>query len=157
MADEIVHIPLTQGYVAVIDAADYPLVSRYSWHVAKRRSVIYAAASLPKAKTLLLHRLLLPDAVGVDHRDRDGLNNRRGNLRATTQGENLANSPARVGRRFKGTEQRPSGTWTARIRAFGQRVQLGTFATEEDAARAYDAVALEVWGDFALLNFPNRT
>jgi len=104
---------------------------------------------------LYLHRVIMAadDGVKVDHRDRDGLNNRRSNLRIATLSQNNANSfrPAnRAG--FRGVVA-VGKKWRAQIRRDGARVYLGLYETPEDAARTYDRAAREAHGEFATLNF----
>lgn len=116
-----------------------------------------------------LHRLIAKPMglEQVDHRDRDRFNNRRSNLRIFhTRGQNMANTAPRFGRRYKGVFDRSKGrTLTkpyaayvsyidAKTRGMTKRKYLGYFLTQEEAARAYDAAAKEVWGEFAWLNFP---
>lgn len=160
----VVH--LTKGQVAVVDDADADEVSRFTWSAfwcakAKR----YYASRREGERTILLHRHLLgvtDPAVQVDHRNHDGLDNSRSNLRLCTNRQNQQNQRKRSGTssRFKGVFRFRSGKWAAQIssgalRSDGsrKRVHLGYFLDEEDAARAYDAAARREFGEFARLNF----
>lgn len=93
----------------------------------------------------------------VDHRDGNGLNNQRTNLRQATALQNMWNrrKTAAAASRYKGvTWYRPTKRWTAAIRVGGRVRYLGYFRDEQAAARAYDTAAREVHGEFACLNFP---
>lgn len=95
--------------------------------------------------------------VGVDHRDHNGLNNQRKNLRKATQSQNNGNLRKTPGRssQFKGVSfRRDRGCWKSQIRFHGQLHFLGLFDCEKLAARAYDCAARQFFGEFALLNFP---
>lgn len=105
-----------------------------------------------------MHRFIMNAKPGelFDHKDGDGLNNQKGNLRLATHQQNVWNSrvPRVAGKtsRFKGV----SGcgfTWDASISFHGSRTSLGRFSLEEDAARAYDKAALECFGEFAKTNW----
>lgn len=153
--------------LALVDEADFPLVTAYSWHPLVRANVTYACASRSN-DTIYMHRLIVGTAgeLHVDHRNRDGLDNRRANLRIATRTQNRVNS--RKPRRADGQPSASSlkgvychrrngrwtGKWLARIGIDGKSRYLGLFASEIDAARAYDAAALEAWGEFARPNFP---
>jgi hypothetical protein len=92
-----------------------------------------------------------------DHIDGNGLNNQRSNLRASSQAENMRNRRRNIANvaGFKGVSPTRDGSkWRARIWRDDTSVHLGTFATPEGAARAYDAAAMAQFGDFARLNFP---
>lgn len=157
---DTVWIELTQGKQACVDLADWPAVCLWKWYAAKSRHVFYARAmTLAKEgerKILRLHTLLT-GAKLTDHKDGDGLNNRRSNLRAATGQQNNCNCRKRAGTssQFKGVSW---GTrdevWSARIRVNWKLLSLGYFTEELDAARAYDAAAKEHFGEFARLNFP---
>lgn len=160
-----VEIPLSQGKVALIDEEDLPLVAGYSWHVYHKSDshLWYAVAWIPGCRPkrkIGLHNLIV-GAPRVDHRNGNGLDNRRENLRECTQRQNIRNTRKRASAsRFKGvTFQRDRAThakpWLAQIK--GERKQnLGRYATEEEAARAYDRAASTMFGEFAKLNFPTE-
>jgi len=109
-----------------------------------------------------MHSLLCPCEAGFipDHKDGDGLNNRRANLRPATYGQNLQNrsAPAKRGGafvQFKGVcWNKRRQKWASYINVGGKRLHLGVHADEADAARNYDAAALKYHGKFARLNFP---
>lgn len=160
-------IPLTKGKFAIVDAADYHLVSQYRWRAREKRRTFYALAEFNDASGkqihLRMHRVILgitDPKVFCDHRDGDGLNNRRSNLRQCTDTQNKQNSRRRIGNltsRFRGVSlKRESGRWRAAIGGGAKRTKLylGTFKSEEEAARVYDAAALKHFGEFARLNFP---
>lgn len=164
-----VEIPLTRGKVTIIDDEDWPLVSQYTWGAftssGRRKPHWYATATTPRhegGKSIRLHRLLLnaPKGVQVDHIDGDGLNNRRANLRLCTHGQNQQNRKAVVSKSgFKGVRRihkKPQWSirWLATIKKDGRDRHLGSFDTAEDAARAYDRAAIQLFGEFAGLNFP---
>lgn len=111
-----------------------------------------------------LHRFILgitDPAVGIDHRDRNGLNNQKDNLRIATVIQNAGNTGPYKGNTFgfKGVHWRARHkSWIAKIGGGPSQEWLGTFPTAEAAARAYDAKAIERYGeDFAWLNFPSST
>lgn len=154
---EPVEIPLTQGMTAVVDAEDAHLAA-FKWCAVRHRHTWYAVRYVGphgRQKPLYMHRIVFgaEDGVKVDHQDRNGLNNRRGNLRAATTSQNNSNSyrpPNRSG--FRGVVNH-DGRWRAQIRHEGHRHYLGFFDTPEQAARAYDAAAARFHGEFATLNF----
>jgi hypothetical protein len=152
------------GYSAVVDDADFDLLSRFGWTLVRgggKRQRLYAHANMKegeKWQPVMMHRFLLqaPAGTQVDHRDNDGLNNRRSNLRLATGSQNRQNSASRIGSsRFKGVSwHKAAGKWVAVIKTDRQQRYLGLFVNELDAARAYDAAARELFGEFALPNFP---
>ena len=144
-----------------MDDADYSLIIGYKWCAVKKGRNWYAMTNLPsgkrRQKTLYMHHLINvpPEGKMTDHRDRDGLNNRRLNLRICTRGQNIANQRKRKLRRFKGVYPRRK-RFEVGITHNGKRRYLGTFDTEEEAALEYDRVALRLNGDFAVLNFNKK-
>jgi hypothetical protein len=159
---DVAFIPLTQGYEAVIDVADIGLVQGHYWRVLKspRRRAIYAARDVrdddKKSHMILMHRLIAaaPNGTQVDHRDCDGLNNRRCNLRLCTHAENQRNTGLRSDNTsgFKGVRfDKQVGRWRAEIRLDGKYKFLGHFDSPSLASEARHIVAAKIYGDFARL------
>lgn len=162
--DSVVRVPLTRGFEAVIDAADAPLVLGRSWnaHVSTRTGKVYAAGRTGRGTPYeFMHNVILgvPPLTITDHRDCDGLNNRRQNLRVATHSQNNANrmKNSRSRSRFKGVYwEVAKGKWRVRPKLNGKFRHVGYFTDEAEAARAYDAAARELFGEFARLNFPEE-
>jgi len=145
---DIAFISLSKNGIAIVDAAIADKVAQLPWHL---KPSGYAAHnhSTRKPRGVLMHRYVLelcgvkiPTGMHVDHINRDRLDNRRDNLRVVTVSENLMNSSAWRRRRYKGVYPHSNGKpyWQAKICVGkGRTVYLGTFHSEVDAARAYNA------------------
>lgn len=151
-------IPLTREKFAVVDDEDFPLLARFKWQAIISRNTFYARRNAGGGRQIRMHRVILdaPTNLQVDHVSGDGLDNRRCNLRLVTHSQQQMNKRKSKGTpRFKGVKrQRGSGRWGARIKVGQKCIRLGTFESEEEAARAYDAAAVNHFGQFARLNFP---
>lgn len=153
-------IPLTKGHVALIDDDDYERVSQYKWTFDNGYAARKAGGQ-KNPKKIMLHRFILdaPAGYDVDHINRDVLDNTRANLRICTRSQNNANRISLPGSssQYKGVSwNRNRQRWQVFQCAYGKRRYLGYFENEAEAAIAYDEAAYESFGDFALLNFPER-
>ena len=151
-------IPLTQGMVATVDASDYKWLIQWTWyaHYNDKREAWVAARYDPIKHTVFMHREIMgaPDGTMVDHRDGNGLHNCRINLRLATNQQNLCNrgAPKSNTSGFKGVSWHRN-RWRAKIQSNGKHFHLGRFKDINDAARAYDAAAKVLHGEFARVNF----
>ena len=159
-------IPLTKGYVAIVDDEDFERINAHKWNVLVGNSgVVYGQRTTctgGKKRTLLLHREVMGHGPGdpqIDHRDGDGRNCQKSNLREATHKENAHN--CRVARAnntsgYKGVAwDKQAGKWQANICFDGRMFKIGYYATPIEAAHAYDRAARELHGEFARLNFPD--
>lgn len=159
----------------MVDDKDFEYLSQFNWHAEKTSSTFYASRyffnkeSNRKSRKRMHREILgtIDPRIVSDHIDRNGLNNQRSNLRSCTQAENLMNRRHRklnsIG--YKGVsvfKNRNHGMWKnykglifrARIGINKKEIGLGYFKTSEEAAKAYDLKAREIYGKFAYLNFP---
>lgn len=153
-------IPLTQGQFATVDDEDFELVSSIKWYaqrVKRGDTFSFYADSGRGGDSKRMHRIILgvtDKKVIIDHRDGNGLNNRRSNLRICTHAENIRNmrNLKRGSSKYKGVRRKPDGKFDANVEMHGKCYYLGRFIKEEDAAIAYNKKATELFGEFANLN-----
>lgn len=157
-----VQIPLSRGFVALVDDADAEAVLAFGkWHARTpragktyaRRNVWDRSGDSPRCTTYLMHQFITGWDY-VDHVNGDGLDNRRSNLRPATARQNQGNVGLRRDNKtgYKGVKHH-----RGRYRADCAKQYLGIFPTAEAAARAYDEAAVVAFGEFARLNFPKET
>ncbi len=159
-------IDLGEGEFTIVDAADYYRYGKFKWSVVGTGKNLYAVRNVkvgPKLTTITrLHREIMnaPRGLLVDHRNNDGLDNRRSNLRLATNSQNQCNkrkTRSKTSSKFRGVYfDKRRMLWQAYIRYNGKRIYLGKFDDEIEAARAYDRAAREYHKEFAKLNFPEE-
>lgn len=161
-------IPLSRGQIALVDDDQYERVAAFKWSALKAPNgkwyAVRATSRKLGRKMILMHRFILdaPDGVRVDHRNGNPCDNRLENIRLATHAENMHNRGPSQNNKcgYKGVCQHGNVNrkkrWFARIRVNGDIYFLGYFGTPEEAARAYDAAAVNLHGEFAWLNFPDE-
>jgi hypothetical protein len=153
---------LPTGETVLIDDTDAAWVSEFPWRARKSHQKLYVIAwvLVDGRKTCLrLHRCVLgvlDPSIFVDHKSGDTFDNRRANLRSCTHTQNIRNQvrtqPSKSSK-YKGVMWSPRyEKWTGQIKADGKKYYLGVFNNEESAARAYNAAAMRLHGEFASLN-----
>ncbi len=161
---DTVRMELSQGEYAAFELADLPLVAPYRWCAATFRWRTYAITQVRNEQgrqvSVRMHRLIMGVAdpeVLVDHRNLDGLDNRRrANLRVATRPQNGWNCPRprRNTSGYKGvTLDQKSGRYSAEIKVHGKTLYLGRFDDPVAAANAYDEAARRHHGEFARTNY----
>jgi hypothetical protein len=157
-------IPLTQGKFALVDDQDYDFLMQWKWYACYIHKTHYAKRSVRiglKTIRIRMHREILKRmrlhiaGKKIDHRDRNGLNNRRSNLRIATNSQNQHNQGIRKNNKsgYKGvTWNKQHNKWQARICINWKEIWLGLFDDKKDAAKAYNEAALKYHGKFAVLN-----
>lgn len=150
------YIPLTQGYTAIIDAADVPLVEGYEWNafLSKHTTYVRRRTSVGgKLRNVWLHRVIAqtPDGLDTDHVDGDGLNNTRGNLRIVTSSQNQCNQRRRDCNTsgHKGVSwYKRNQQWRVQIAVNNRKTHIGYFPNIDDAVAAYEKASMEFHGEF---------
>jgi hypothetical protein len=146
----------TNAGIVIVDAQDINVLAAHTWGAQRRRKTFYAVSWIG-GNLIKLHQMIA--GKYPDHKNRNGLDNRRENLRPGTSSKNAQNRGPIAGKKFLGVfydSRRPSKPFMASIGHNRKTVHLGRFSEEEDAARAYDAAAEKLYGSNAYFNFPRN-
>lgn len=155
---DAMQIPLQKGLYALVDPFWYELLSPVNWHRTTQGYVELSVKIHGKSKFCKMHRLIMGANADmeVDHINGNKLDNRTVNLRLCTSKNNSWNTMSHrdstsrhKGVSFDKTRQK----WMAQICCHGKNKYLGRFSSEEAAARAYDATARRLHGEFAKPNY----
>lgn len=160
-------IPLTKGYVALVDDDDYEYLMQWKWHadvrLKKNHVNVYAKRNEPskyiarnnRQKCVFMHRFINKTPLGIvtDHINGNGLDNRKENLRIANLNQNARNQKIRriCSSQYKGVCRRKY-SWQANIVVNRKQIYLGSFSSEINSAIAYNKAAIIFHGDFANLN-----
>jgi hypothetical protein len=147
----------------LIDFKDFKLVRNYRWNIIEGKTIDYIITNIKlengKQNHKGLHRFLLPDREGlmIDHKNRNGLDNRRNNIRYCTKSQNSMNSKKILGTssEYKGVSWcSGKNRWKVTIKLHGKRIKGEKhFRDEIEAAKYYDCIAKEIFGEFSRTNF----
>ena len=157
-------IPLTRGKFALVDDRDYEELSRFKWHTmfSPTNGNFYAARdgrnlARDKGRYVVMHRQILGICdrnISVDHKNHNGLDNRKSNLRVCTASQNMMN---RRGAQKNSTtgwrgvyidKRNPIRKFYSEIRAGKKKIFLGYFKTVSEARRAYASANRKYYGEF---------
>jgi hypothetical protein len=143
--------------MTMVSPEDKHVLASCSWHAEIKRKTVYARSDASKPYRMLHRAILKPERSSdlVDHKDGNGIDNRRSNLREANNAQNSINRKVTKRSRsgYIGVFETPS-SWAAQINKESGCWHLGNFDTPEEAAIARDIGAIQAYGDFATLNFP---
>lgn len=150
-------IYLYGGKVTVVDEEDYEELSKYKWSLTSNGYAKRTECNNIGRKTVRMHRQIMKvnENQELDHINGDKLDNRKGNLRIVTHGQNMFNKKryANASSKYKGVRfYNVTNKWISRIGINRERIHIGYYATEEAAAKAYNNKAKELFGEYARLN-----
>lgn len=149
-------IELTQGFITTVEERDYERLNQHKWGVFRGDNTNYAIRSMPKKdgkkKVEYMHREILAIKLGrkltkkemTDHINKDGLDNRRRNLRVCSPRESTVHTGSHKGSssQYKGVcWSKKREKWEVKMQYRGKQKFLGYFNDEKEAARAYDKIA----------------
>lgn len=155
-------IRLTQNKIALVDDEDFEWLNQYKWYAQKGCHTFYAIRTIyknNKPRTVRMHReilgLFFGDGLKIDHKNHNGLNNQKKNLRFATRSQNAMNQKIRITTsNYKGVSwHKGNKKWIAYIKINGKRLYLGLFNNEVEAAKIYDKEAKQLFGEYANINF----
>lgn len=148
-------IKLTQGQSVLVDDLDYKYLNQFKWYPSIQKNTTYAIRNSKvngKWITIRMHREIMNTSKGMltDHKDSDGLNNQRSNLRECSISENSRNKRPYGISKYLGVSWHPgSAKWMSAIQVNGKRKSLGYFDNEIEAAIMYNIAARKYYGEFA--------
>lgn len=145
-------IQITQGKVALVDDDDFEIINSHPWFALEHRNTFYAfrwIVNNGKRVRLSMHHEVFgkpPAGKVTDHKDGNGLNNQKGNLRFLTNRQNRQNKSGwKTSCDLPGVSfAKDRGKWMAKARINGKQTYLGLYDSPEKAAAAYAAKMTEI-------------
>lgn len=147
-------LKITCGYAALVDDEDFEELSKYNWQACPRGKTVYVkryATVNGKETTVQMHRQILDAKKGevIDHKNRNGLDNRRDNIRKVTRSQNQFNREVKHGTdsKYRGVKISNKGRtknirWQAYIKINYKTIHLGIHDTEIQAAQAFNRAVI---------------
>ena len=151
----------TKGYFFLIDEEDFDLIQNYKWFLRKVKNINYVigykkGSSRKKIKFVYLHRILLspiPEGMEIDHKNHNGLVNRRCNISIVNKSDQIKNRRKHRGTsKYWGVSRHLGYCWVAKININGKQQHLGCFEDEKEAALAYNNAAIKTGNHYYRLN-----
>lgn len=145
-------VELSRGGFARVDDEDFERISQHKWYAWSKGKTTYAVRNHPDGGMIMMHKEIYSSNLDIDHRDRDGLNNCKNNLRPATKSQNQANTGLRINNTsgIKGVYfNKKDRRWMARITVNQKMLYLGSFIDPLEAKKAYDAAAKKYFGEYA--------
>lgn len=145
----------------LIDDEDWPRISGYSWHVNGKNGKLYVVTNIPggkKQKKLKMHRVIMNCHENdiIDHKNGNVLDNRKENLRFCSAEQNNMNASKYrngISSKYKGVSlHKINKRFVSYISYKKKRIYLGSFKEEIEAAKTYNKMATELFGEYAKLN-----
>ena len=161
MRDKIAEIKLSNGMIAICDVNDYHEIKHFKWYAHRRGNTYYASATRTihgVRKMIHMHRMIMspiPEGKEIDHIDGNGLNNTRENLRFVTHQQNCMNTRIHKQKssKYKGVYWcKGKKKYLVKIWVNKKGIHLGYFHDEKEAAKKYNQVVYELFGNLAYLN-----
>lgn len=155
-------VAITKGFVTFVDVEDIQLL-KSKWYASVQNNIIYSHQHTMlngRRTSISLHRKIITGCEKVDHKNNNGLDNRKDNIRPATNKENNCNH-LRIGKEsgyigVKILKNCSPNRYSARIYHKAKSIHIGCYATAEEAALARDQAAIEMYGEFATLNFQGK-
>ena len=149
-------IKLTQSKFAIVDDEDFEYLNQFKWFAFNSRGIYYACRGKNK-KNIFMHREIMKTVkdMVVDHKNHNGLDCRKSNMRNCTKTENMRNrkSSKNSSSKYLGVSWcKARKKWQAHIFINKKSKNLGRFIKEIEAAKRYNKFAKIIHGDFANIN-----
>jgi hypothetical protein len=149
-------IKLTKGREAIVDDEDFEELNKYHWCVVSTGYAGRFTVTENKRKLQYMHRQIMDVSdpnIFIDHINGNGLDNRRCNLRTANRYTNLSNRQITNKNNTSGYRgvywHKRHGYWISSIKFYNKQIHLGNFKTPEEAARAFNRKARELFGEYA--------